>query len=304
MIFDTHGKSNSKERLYALQIVPPKILTMNTDGSDCHALINNTGGHPDGITADLMRGHLYWTNMGKKFNQEDGFIERSDLDGCNRVIIVPRGATFTPKQIEYDPVTDRLYWCDREGMRVMSCDRDGKDIRTLVQTGEGAEDRKNKELHCVGIAVDPQNGYFYWTQKGPSKGNAGRILRAGLNPPDNYDPSHRSDITVLLDNLPEPIDLLLSPDKSKLYWTDRGQPPKGNTLNVADIVNGQLINHRILINSLKEGIGVCPNQDWTKLYVSDLVLGHIRRYDVEKSETGIIHRGWPITGMVCVPASE
>ena len=304
MSFDKTSPSRPIERIYALQIFPPKVLSMNTDGSDCHALIHNIGGNPDGITADLTRGHIYWTNMGNKFNQADGFIERSDLNGSNRVIIIPKGSTFTPKQIEYDSVSDRLYWCDREGMRVMSSDRDGKDIRTLIQTGQGNKDRENKNLHCVGIAIDSLHGYLYWTQKGPSNGNSGRILRAKLVPPDNNVPLHRKDITVLLDNLPEPIDLLLSPDKNKLYWTDRGRPPKGNTLNVADIVNDQLADHQILIHSLKEGIGVCSNSNWTDLYVSDLVLGHIRRYDIEKAEPRTIHQGWPITGMVCIPKPE
>lgn len=301
MSFKKPAQTILKERLYALQIFPARILSMNLDGSDCHSLIHNVGGHPDGITADFARGHIYWTNMGDKFNQPDGFIERSDLDGSNREIIVPKGSTFTPKQIVYDSVTDRLYWCDREGMRVMSCDRSGKDIRTLVQTGSGDADRKNRNLHCVGIAVDSVNGFLYWTQKGPKKGNSGRIFCAPLKLSKNVDPSKRKDITLLMENLPEPIDLLLSPDNKKLFWTDRGQKPKGNTLNVAKISKGKLINHQILVHSLKEGIGVCPNSDWSDLFIGDLIFGHIRRYNIKNSESKVIHRGWPITGMVCVP---
>ncbi len=32
-------------------------------------------------------------------NLDDGSIERADLDGGNRRVIVPRGVTHTPKQI-------------------------------------------------------------------------------------------------------------------------------------------------------------------------------------------------------------
>lgn len=39
------------------------------------------GGVPDGLTADQSRGHLYWTNMGRRSKKPDGFIERADFDG-------------------------------------------------------------------------------------------------------------------------------------------------------------------------------------------------------------------------------
>ena len=52
-------------------------------------------------------------------NVNDGSIERADLEGQNRKIIVPEGGTFTPKQIHLDKKNGKLYWCDREGMRVM-----------------------------------------------------------------------------------------------------------------------------------------------------------------------------------------
>ena len=35
-------------------------------------------------------------------NVNDGSIERADLDGQNRTMIVPPGGTFTPKQIHLD----------------------------------------------------------------------------------------------------------------------------------------------------------------------------------------------------------
>jgi hypothetical protein len=52
-------------------------------------------------------------------NVNDGSIERADLDGQNRTMIVPPGGTFTPKQIHLDKKNGKLYWSDREGMRVM-----------------------------------------------------------------------------------------------------------------------------------------------------------------------------------------
>lgn len=297
------GHLPGHERLYALQALPARLLTMNIDGTDPRTLVASLGGTPDGITVDLERGHLYWTNMGAKFDENDGFIERCNLDGSDRTVIVPKGGTFTPKQIEYDPVTDRLYWCDREGMRVMRAKRDGSEITVLVQTGAGDDDRKDQRRHCVGIAIDPYNRYLYWTQKGPSKGGVGRILRAclDLGPRDN--PARRTDIEVLLDNLPEPIDLLLHERTSTLYWTDRGKRPRGNTLNAAQVDAAGLTQHRILLSGLWEGIGVCANAGHDTLYVTDLILGHIRRLPLRAGKARTIRRGWPLTGIVCAPSA-
>jgi hypothetical protein len=43
-------------------------------------------------------------------------------------------------------------------------------------------------------------------------------------------PPNRTDIEVLFDGLPEPIDLELDLKNRVLYWTDRGDPPRGNSL--------------------------------------------------------------------------
>ena len=37
------------------------------------------------------------------------------MDGKNDVVIIPRGVTWTPKQLTLEPVTRKLYWSDREG---------------------------------------------------------------------------------------------------------------------------------------------------------------------------------------------
>jgi len=41
------------------------------------------------------------------------------LDGTNVTNIVPPGKTWTPKQLQLDAKNGKLYWSDREGMRVM-----------------------------------------------------------------------------------------------------------------------------------------------------------------------------------------
>ena len=104
-------------RLFVLDLSGGRVLSMKTDGSNKQVLAAGCR-HPDGVAIDAEAGHIYWTNMGV-FNLDDGSIERADLDGQNRTTIVPEGGTFTPKQMTIETNTGKLYWCDREGMRVM-----------------------------------------------------------------------------------------------------------------------------------------------------------------------------------------
>src|SRR6266850_5773358 len=129
-------------RLFVLELNAGRIHSMNTDGSDRQTIVTNC--HlPDGIVVDVEAGHIYWTNMGVP-SLNDGSIERADLDGRNRRTVVPEGITFTPKQIHLDKANGRLYWSDREGMRVMRSRLDGSAVETLVQTGRGEVDRRDQ----------------------------------------------------------------------------------------------------------------------------------------------------------------
>ena|SRR5215472_14775145 len=88
-----------------------------------------------GSFVDINAGHIYWTNMGVP-NRNDGSIDRADLDGQDRKTIIPEGGTFTPKQLHHEEKSGKLYWCDREGMRVMRSNLDGSNIETLVDTSK------------------------------------------------------------------------------------------------------------------------------------------------------------------------
>jgi hypothetical protein len=242
---------------------------VHLDGSDKTVIVTGCRA-PDGVAVDIKAGYVYWTNMGVP-PINDGSIERVDLDGSNRVTIVPSGATFTPKQLQLDLLAQKLYWADREGMRVMRADLDGSNIETLVQTGHGDDDRLDATRHCVGVAIDPGRGHMYWTQKGPSNGGLGKVLRAGIDICAGDTAADRGDIEVLFDGLPEPIDLDLDLDTRMLYWTDRGDPPRGNTVNRApmDSPAGQR-KYEILLTHLQEGIGIALDLGGGRMFVTDL----------------------------------
>ncbi len=200
----------------------------------------------------------------------DGSIERVDLDGNHRTTVVPSGGTYTPKQLHLDAVGRKLYWGDREGMRVMRCDLDGSNVETLIQTGHGDHDRRDETRWCVGVAVDHVHGHLYWTQKGPSDAGLGRILRAQIELPAGETAANRSDIEVIFKDLPEPIDLEIDHGTRMLYWTDRGDAPHGNTVNRAPLDATYRSEPEIVATHLMEGIGIALDPAHDRMFVTDL----------------------------------
>ena len=260
-------------RLFFLSASSGQVFSANPDGSDLKVIVSEGRRLPDGIVVDLEAGHLYWTNMGNP-SANDGSIERSDFDGQNLTHIVPPGATFTPKQLQVDEKNRKLYWCDREGMRVMRANLDGSNIETLVDTSEGdARPGKVIKKWCVGIALDIEGGKLYWTQKGSDNAGEGRIFRANLEIPKGQTPANRKDIELLYENLPEPIDLELDLANRTLYWTDRGDPPSGNTVNRAPMDparrNGKK-EPKIVFDHLEEGIGIALDLKSRRMFLTDL----------------------------------
>src|SRR5262245_5924237 len=255
-------------RLFVLELSGDRIFSTKPDGSDKKVIVSGCD-HPDGIVVDTKAGHIYWTNMGIP-SKNDGSIERADLDGTNRTMIVPPGGTHTPKQLHLEKESGHLYWGDREGMRIMRCRLDGSALETLVQTGDAERDRGDESRWCVGITVDPQRGQFYWTQKGPDNAEVGKLCRAGLDMPKGQTATNRKDIEVLFDGLPEPIDLELDLTNRVLYWTDRGDPPRGNTVNRIPIDTLRKGSEpEIVLTHLMEGIGIALDIPNDRMYLTD-----------------------------------
>jgi hypothetical protein len=285
-------KSSSPARLVVLDGIKGKILVFDTEGNIVRTLVEATGATPDGVAIDPVKRQIYWTNMGEHWEQNDGFIERINFDGSNRTMIIPRGGTTTPKQLELDLTNRLIYWCDREGMRVMRSNMDGSAITTLVVAGKGKEDQKDETKHCVGVAVDHRRRQIYWTQKGAPNSGTGRILRTGIDLPRGEDPANRTDIDVVLDQLPEPIDLEIEVDGDWLYWTDRGDPPKGNTVNRIYIEgdhNGDDIVE-MLNGNLKEGIGLALDKKNDRAFITDLG-GNIYQFSMDGMERKLLYQG-------------
>ncbi len=72
--------------------------------------------------------------------------------------------------------------------------------------------------------------------------------------------------------MPEPIDLEIDPATGTLYWTDRGDPPRGNTVNRAplDPPSGKRPAPEVLFTHLEEGIGMALDRKGGRMFVTDL----------------------------------
>jgi len=155
----------------------------------------------------------------------------------------------------------RLFLLDLSGGRVLSLNPDGSDKKVLATDCRWPD----------GVAVDVEAGHIYWTQKGPDDAGLGHIFRANIEIPKGETPANRTDIEMIFENLPEPIDLELDLENHVLYWTDRGDPPRGNTVNRASLdAKPRQAVPEILVTHLMEGIGIALDFRGDRMFVTDL----------------------------------
>lgn len=240
------------------------VFSVALDGSDLKKLVEGPArrGVNDGVAFDPGSRRLFWTNMGRP-SADDGWISSCDLDGGDVRVVVPPGGTFTPKQLKI--AGGKLYWSDREGMRVMRAGLDGSGVEVLVETGRGDEQRRDESRWCVGVAVDEAKGRLYWTQKGGDNAGRGSIRRAGLELPRGASPAARPDVEVVFEGLPEPIDLDIDHGARRLYWTDRGD----ETVNRCRLDDARP-ERQVLARGLGEAIGVAVDPDAGRMFYTAL----------------------------------
>ncbi|MGI6878489.1 hypothetical protein [Microbacterium sp. gxy059] len=284
--------------LYALTAAPGGLHRIDLGTGRASLLAATPGEVPDGLVLDPDAGEAVVSFMGAPdgpaenggeppFSLPRGSVRAFALaDGAERVL-VERGSFTTGKQIARDPATGRLFWADREGRGIWSAACDGSDAAPLVLTAGRTPTPVEDE--CVGVAVDPAGGWLVWTQKGPSKGGRGRILRAPIKLPEGETAATRSDVEVLWECLPEPIDLELDADAGELWWTDRGAAPDGNTLNRAALPapgeRGEA--PRIVARGFREAIGLAIDRDRNLAYVSDLA-GRVHEVALATGRTRVV----------------
>ncbi|KAM0323985.1 hypothetical protein ACHAPQ_008514 [Fusarium lateritium] len=300
------AKSDSETQLYFLDIglsgnsnAGGSILVGTNNARPLTTLVSNQS-MPDGIDISHTAKKLFWTSMGKKPSEDDGAVLSCNLDGSDVREIIPRGSVHTPKQLTVDEKNSKLYFSDREGLRVMRSNFDGSDLEVIVQTGDchNEQHKSDPTRWCVGVTVSPSTGKFYWTQKGPSKGDKGRIFRANIDFKSGEDAKNRTDIELLFQGLPEPIDLEIDEAENTLYWTDRGELPDGNTINRAkldafvkcDGASQPGKDYEIISRGLHEAIGIKLDSKNRRIFATDLG-GAVYQLDMDGGNRKKVYEG-------------
>lgn len=277
-----------------------EILELTRDGQ-VKSLVKDQA-LPDGLTIDDASSRMFWTCMGSLGNQ-DGAIYSADLNGSNIETVLTPGTVHTPKQLTLDEANQTIYFCDREGQGVFCCKYDGSQLQQIVNNTSQTGTETDVMGWCVGIALSPSLNKLFWTQKGPSKGGKGRIFSADLPSPDKPDAAI-TNVQCLLNNLPEPIDLEFDEETTSLYWTDRGELPRGNTLNRIRLSeDGAKLSgaREILAGKFHEAIGLKLDLSRRRVFVTDLG-GSVYCCEIDEKQKRVLYvdERRAFTGVTCI----
>lgn len=250
----------------------------------------------------------------------------------------------TMKQVGLSSDGHAVFFCDREGHCVKKYNVDTKEVVPLLSSdalagfADGISEEEafaapvapnsdeDKRRFCVGIALDEKHNQIFFTMKGPSKGGKGRVLAAPYYFSRRNLPSitaaktsasegviDPASVITLMDNLPEPIDLLVDLEESFLYWTDRGDDAAGgNSLNRASLTfeprsaRPQLGEKELLFTGFNEAIGLSwaaglegrlrlpdENKDTLRRYMYVTDQGHLWRCDMQERTKEVIYTCGP-----------
>lgn len=281
--------------------VSGKVERSDATNFAAKTIVPSAGQGSDGIAVDADAGYVYWTDMGVPA-ADDGSVMRSNLDGSNVTTLVPKGGTYTPKQLKLVAEQGKLYWSDREGMRVMRSNVDGSQVETLYQSGSTDADRMDDSRWCVGIAVDVAGGYFYWSQKGTDSGHEGSVRRAHLTLPDGDTPDHRSDVEVLFDGEAATCDIDLDLDAGFVYWANRGDDTinRGPLALPAGATAETRTDKQTVVSKVTQAIGVALDHDRGLVYYTDAV-GDVGRANLDGTQSKfLLTNSGAFTGIVIV----
>ncbi|PLN83884.1 NAD(P)-binding protein [Aspergillus taichungensis] len=282
-----------------------EILELTTEGKLQRCVVPQQA-LPDGLGVDSASGRIFWTCMGTP-GKMDGAVYSATLDGGDIRTIVAPGTVNTPKQLAVHADAQKIYFSDREGACVYRCGFDGTGLELLIDN-RSRTDADYLCQWCVGVAVAPTLGRFYWTQKGPSKSGKGRLFSASIATPAGQSASSRQDVQCILGDLPEPIDLEIDETSRTLYWTDRGELPFGNSLNKVNLDAAGLPEpltssrkYEIVTRNLNEAIGLTLDREHGCLYITDLG-GSIYRCNLDGTKKERLHLddSRAFAGIICV----
>ena len=105
----------------------------------------------ENFTYILCYSRLFWTDYGSQRK-----LERSSLHGTERTTIMSTGLT-TPKFITIDHSTDTIYWVDTGRSLIGSCDMDGGNKKSFIQSSflSSLAGFTLYQVNTMGLAYNP-----------------------------------------------------------------------------------------------------------------------------------------------------
>ncbi|XP_019639752.1 PREDICTED: low-density lipoprotein receptor-related protein 6-like [Branchiostoma belcheri] len=150
---------------------------------------------PSGLDYDHVTDLVYWSDV------SEGKIMRAKRDGAN-VEVVAENGVISPTDVALDLAGGNIYWTDSGSYVIRVARMDGEYSRVIVREGEPITAQPQ------GIALDPENGYMYWT----SNLSPAKIERAAM------DGTGRE--TLVNTGLKFPRGLAIDKQGQMLYWCD------------------------------------------------------------------------------------
>ncbi|XP_077869877.1 low-density lipoprotein receptor-related protein 2-like [Saccoglossus kowalevskii] len=102
------------------------IEVCRLDGSYRLVLLKTVEDLPRAIAVNPVKKYLYWCDYGQQPK-----IERSNLDGSNRLVLVQNENTVYPRDICVDYQTHKVYWVDTDSEQIQRVSWDGTNIETV-----------------------------------------------------------------------------------------------------------------------------------------------------------------------------
>ncbi|XP_064458298.1 low-density lipoprotein receptor-related protein 2-like isoform X2 [Ornithodoros turicata] len=100
----------------------------------CTDVVDTTYTLLNSLALAADRGIMFWSVWNKVLAKEHGLIERADLDGSNRNIIVSEKILW-PCSVTVDYIHSRVYWSDARKDAIESADFDGHNRETIISHG-------------------------------------------------------------------------------------------------------------------------------------------------------------------------
>ncbi|KAM9514247.1 low-density lipoprotein receptor-like, partial [Guaruba guarouba] len=228
--------------------------------------------HIGALDVDVGNGSVFWADLSR------GRIYRSPLGGTadppQQVPVLELGSG-TPEAIAVDWIHHNLYWTDSALGSVSVADAGGAWSRTLLRE-EGAKP--------CGIALDPLQGFLYWSDWGASA----KIARSRLDGSDAA--------PLVTEDVEWPNGITLDLPSRRLFWVDA----RLHALSSVDVDGGRrrtvLMDAAVLVQPF--AIAVFEEQ----LYWSDSRLGAVFGLGLRSAPAPqrLLQERFPVQGLVLV----